>query len=84
VGRERSERPRPFRRTPPRGIEPLGCVTHPYTPPLKGGEELGKGGGEGQTVKLSPQPQAPLALGFTKVKPAVKSSSTQSMCEPIR
>ena len=24
-------------RTPPRGIEPLGSVTHPYIPPLKGG-----------------------------------------------
>jgi hypothetical protein len=38
----------------------------------------------GYTVKLSPQPQLPLALGFWKVKPAAKSSSFQSMTEPIR
>lgn len=37
-----------------------------------------------QTVKLSPQPQAPLALGLVNTKPAVKSSSTQSMVDPIR
>jgi hypothetical protein len=37
-----------------------------------------------QTVKLSPQPQAPLALGLAKTKPAVKSSSTQSIVEPMR
>ena len=30
-------------------------------------------------VKLSPQPQAPLALGLSKTKPAAKSSSTQSI-----
>ena len=35
-------------------------------------------------VKLSPQPQAPLALGLSKTKPAAKSSSTQSMTEPTR
>ena len=37
-----------------------------------------------QTVKLSPQPQAPLALGLAKVKPAAKSSSTQSIVLPMR
>src|SRR3546814_20355537 len=37
-----------------------------------------------QTVKLSPQPQLPLALGFSNTNPAVKSSSRQSMTEPIR
>ena len=37
-----------------------------------------------QTVKLSPQPQLPVALGFWNTKPAVKSSSTQSIVEPIR
>src|SRR3546814_18703098 len=34
------------------------------------------------TVKLSPQPQLPLALGLLKTKPAAKSSSTQSMVDP--
>jgi hypothetical protein len=37
-----------------------------------------------QTVKLSPQPQAPLALGLSKTNPAVKSSSTQFIVDPIR
>ena len=37
-----------------------------------------------QTVKLSPQPQAPLALGLSKTKPAAKSSSFQSIVEPTR
>lgn len=37
-----------------------------------------------QTVKLSPQPHAPLAFGFSNTKPAAKSSSTQSMTLPIR
>ena len=37
-----------------------------------------------QTVKLSPHPHAPLALGFSNTKPAAKSSSTQSIVEPIR
>src|SRR3546814_16206371 len=37
-----------------------------------------------QTVKLSPQPQLPLAFGFSKTKPAAKSSSTQSITLPIR
>ena len=37
-----------------------------------------------QTVKLSPQPQLPLALGLLKTKPAVKSSSTQSIVDPTR
>src|SRR3569832_613776 len=37
-----------------------------------------------QTVKLSPQPQDPLALGFSNTKPAAKSSSRQSIVEPIR
>src|SRR5437667_4600625 len=37
-----------------------------------------------QTVKLSPQPQAPLALGLSNTKPAAKSSSRQSMTEPTR
>ena len=36
------------------------------------------------TMKLSPQPQAPLALGFSNTKPAVKSSSRQSMTLPTR
>ena len=40
--------------------------------------------GRGQTVKLSPHPHAPLALGLAKVKPAAKSSSTQSMVDPTR
>lgn len=52
-------------------------------------ERIGAGGGEGdarlgQTVKLSPQPQDPLALGFWNTKPAVKSSSFQSITDPIR
>ena len=42
------------------------------------------GAGPDQTVKLSPQPHMPLALGFWKTKPAVKSSSTQSIVEPTR
>ena len=37
-----------------------------------------------QTLKLSPQPQAPFAFGFSKTKPAAKSSSTQSMTLPIK
>lgn len=37
-----------------------------------------------QTVKLSPQPQLPFELGLVKTKPAAKSSSTQSISEPIR
>ena len=37
-----------------------------------------------QTVKLSPQPQAPLAFGFSNTKPAAKSSSRQSIVEPMR
>src|SRR5690606_34741260 len=36
------------------------------------------------TVKLSPQPHAPFALGFSKTNPAEKSSSTQSMTLPIK
>lgn len=36
------------------------------------------------TMKLSPQPQAPLALGFSNTKPAVKSSSRQSITLPIK
>lgn len=36
------------------------------------------------TMKLSPQPQAPLAFGFSNTKPAVKSSSRQSMTLPMR
>ena len=36
------------------------------------------------TMKLSPQPQAPLALGFSNTKPAVKSSSRQSIVLPTR
>ena len=38
----------------------------------------------GHTMKLSPQPQAPLALGFSNTKPAVKSSSRQSITLPMR
>ena len=38
----------------------------------------------GHTMKLSPQPQAPLALGFSNTKPAEKSSSTQSITLPTR
>lgn len=38
----------------------------------------------GHTMKLSPQPQAPLALGFSNTKPALKSSSRQSITLPIR
>ena len=41
-------------------------------------------GADDQTVKLSPQPQLPLALGFSNTKPAVKSSSLQSITEPMR
>src|SRR3954447_10220066 len=37
-----------------------------------------------QTVKLSPHPQAPLALGFSNTNPAAKSSSHQSMTDPTR
>ena len=36
------------------------------------------------TVKLSPQPQAPFALGLSKMKPAAKSSSLQSIVLPTR
>lgn len=36
------------------------------------------------TMKLSPQPQAPLALGFSNTKPALKSSSRQSITLPMR
>ena len=36
------------------------------------------------TVKLSPHPHAPFALGLLNTNPAVKSSSTQSIVEPIR
>ncbi len=36
------------------------------------------------TIKLSPQPHAPLALGLSNTNPAVKSSSTQSIVEPTR
>ena len=49
-----------------------------------GGKDAAYTGLGRQTVKLSPQPQLPLALGFWKVKPSVKSSSTQSIVEPIR
>ncbi len=34
--------------------------------------------------EASPQPQAPLAFGFSNMKPAAKSSSTQSIVEPTR
>ena len=37
-----------------------------------------------QTVKLSPQPQEPFAFGLSNTNPAAKSSSRQSMIEPIR
>src|SRR3569623_479856 len=37
-----------------------------------------------QTMKLSPQPQEPLAFGYSNTKPAAKSSSRQSIVEPIR
>jgi len=37
-----------------------------------------------QTIKLSPQPHAPFALGFSNTNPAVKSSSTQSIVDPMR
>ncbi len=37
-----------------------------------------------QTVKLSPQPHMPLAFGLSKTKPAVKSSSFQSIRLPMR
>ena len=38
----------------------------------------------GQTVKLSPQPQEPVAFGFSNTKPAAKSSSRQSITLPTR
>ena len=34
-------------------------------------------------MKLSPQPHAPLAFGFSNTKPAAKSSSTQSIVLPM-
>ena len=40
--------------------------------------------GHRQTVKLSPQPHDPVAFGFSKTKPAAKSSSRQSMIDPTR
>ena len=40
--------------------------------------------GDRQTVKLSPQPQLPLAFGFANTNPAAKSSSTQSIVDPTR
>lgn len=36
------------------------------------------------TIKLSPQPHAPLALGLSNTKPAAKSSSHQSITLPTR
>ena len=37
-----------------------------------------------QALKELPQPQVLVELGFSNTKPAVKSSSTQSIVEPTR
>src|SRR5215208_1596648 len=51
---------------------------------LLGNGNIADQGPSVQTVKLSPQPQAPLALGLSNTKPAAKSSSRQSITGPTR